>query len=155
MAKHNPNYEYFPLTDRNGNPVQDRYGKEVLTLNVRLYAPDGSVFKMPHGGDPATYTAGKGYKAHPDADWLAKNEEYERAKAESLRISEAQRELRLRSQELKRRSEEKQMADEINAMEAELAKQEAALDGEAPEPESAPEEAPKPKAKAKAKPKAS
>ena len=104
MAKHRPNYEYFPLIGKNGKPVLDRYGSPVLTLDIKLYAPDGSIFRMPHGGEPDTYTAGKGYKAKPDEAWLAKNAEYERMKAESLRISNAQREIKLKHQELTRRT---------------------------------------------------
>lgn len=152
MAKHNPNYEYFPKLNRHGNPILDRSGNPVRTLEIKLYAPDGSVFRMPHGGDPANYVA-KGYLIKPNADWQAKSAEYERAQAESIRISNAQREIRLKHQELQRRAEEKRIADEIAAAEAELAKMEAEMNG-APEPEEVEEHEAAPKAKAKAKPKA-
>lgn len=146
MPKREQYYDYVDLPSK-------KPGVVIETLTRKLYAPDGSIFYMPFGGDPAVYTAGKGYKAKPDAEWRAKNEEYERAQAESLRISNAQREIKLKEQELARRAEEKRMREEIDRVEAELAKREAELNGELePEPEPEPVKAKaKPKAKAKAK----
>lgn len=134
MPKQNPNFEYF------GD-----------TLFAKLYAPDGSIFKVLSPGDEATSYLRKGYKLAPDDVWIAANEEYERAKAESLRISNAQREIKLKEKELERRAEEKRISDEIERIERELAEREAALNAPDPEPEPP---KPKPKAKAKAKPKA-
>lgn len=139
MAKRDPYHEYVDIPGKKPGTVH-------YTLTRKLYAPDGSIFYMPWGGDPATYTAGKGYKAKPDAVWLAANAEYERVQAESLRISNAQREIKFREQELARREEEKRLRAEIDRIDAELAKREAELNGDVVEPEPVAEPKPAPKA---------
>ena len=66
MPKRDSKYDYL------NKPVGNK-GDVIQTLTIKLYAKDGSIFCMPHGGDPATYLV-KGYKAKPDQEWREANE---------------------------------------------------------------------------------
>ena len=157
MATRNDVYEYVTKTMRNG--------KTITTLSVRLYAPDGSVFVMPHGGDPVIYIK-KGYKIAPDEDWREKNRVYEEAKAESLKLSNFQREIKNREKELEAKQERARLMAEMERQNEAMQAAEDALNASPepehhetivdpePEPESVESsiiaDSPKPKAKAKA-----
>lgn len=158
MAKRQRNVEYFTQTIR---------GKEVVTLDAKLYAPDGSIFKMPYGGDVTTYIA-KGYLLKPDTKWQKKHEQHEADKAASLEISNAQREIdnrrkaaAIKRQQLDMRAEMLSLNKSMEEEEARLDELEAELEQAAnlkvtatddAEPEEEPEpEQPKAKVKAKAK----
>jgi hypothetical protein len=133
MATRDKAVEYIDHHTKNG---------VVKTLDIRLYAPDGSLFRMPHGGDPLVYIA-RGYKSKPDSIWQDLNDKHEKVKADSLVRSNFQREIKNREKELEAKKElirfdelmQKQDADMIR-VEAELAVREAKLDGTYVEPES-------------------
>jgi len=95
MARHEQGVEYFEETIR---------GRTVKTLNARLYAPDGSIFKMPQGGNVTTYVS-KGYSLKPTDEWKKKNDIYEQQKADSLELSNFKRELKNQEVENKMREE--------------------------------------------------
>ena len=133
MAQRDPHVEYLVKTVR---------GKRIQTLDIVLYAPDGSVFTMPHGGTTTTYVA-KGYKLKPDAQWNALNEVHEAEKAKSLKVSDFQREIKNREVELVRKKNQLAIEAQMNEVEAQMADAEAELE--------ALENPPKAKAKAKVK----
>ena len=113
MAEKRAGYEYELKTFRNG--------KQMQTLTIVMYAPDGSTFKLPHGGDPASYLM-KGYKATPDSIWRELNDDYEAEKAASLKRSNFQREIKAREIQVKQQeaniSLEKRMRELDEAMAA-------------------------------------
>ena len=119
MPKREAEYDYFDNVDRHGNVIK--------TLDRKLYAPDGSVFRMPFGGTPVRYVA-KGYKLKPDAEWRKLNAEYEEAKAESLKRSDFQRESKNRIAEIKAREEQLALEKQMRELDAEIAAKEAALE---------------------------
>ena len=126
MAVRQNKVEYFDANVR---------GKIVKTLDAKLYAPDGSIFKMPYGGDATTYLA-KGYKLAPDAEWNEKHEEYNKAQEQSLKVSNAQRELQnkraeneVRAKMLADLAEMKQIEQAADAEKARLDALEAELNG--------------------------
>lgn len=140
------------------------------TLSIRLYAPDGSIFIMPHGGKSSRYVS-RGYKYKADDVWRAKNKEHEALKAESLELSNFQRENKNRLAAIETKAK---LLSDIQAMKAQnekLEAQEKELDAihakihdvapePAPEPEPvsvavepAPEPAPAPAKKKPGRPK--
>lgn len=126
MAVRQNKVEYFDANVR---------GKIVKTLDAKLYAPDGSIFKMPYGGDATTYLA-KGYKLAPDAEWNEKHEAYNQAQEQSLKVSNAQRELQnkraeneVRAKMLADLAEMKQIEQAADAEKARLDALEAELNG--------------------------
>lgn len=141
MAKREPNVEYIT------KKVKGHGGKvtEIETMDAKLYAPDGSIFCMPFGGSVLNYVS-KGYKLKPDAEWNEANAKYEQVKAESLKLSNFQREVEGRRLEVERKREHDRMMAEMESINAELEAEEAKLRGDS--------EPAKPKAKAKAKAKA-
>lgn len=138
MAKREQNVEYF--TEK----ISGHGGKitEIETMDAKLYAPDGSIFRLPYGGTVLNYVS-KGYKLKPDDVWREANEKLEAVKAESLKLSNFQREVESRKIELERKRQHEQAMAEMEAINAELEAEESKL-----RKESAPA---KPKAKAKAK----
>ncbi len=144
-AKRSSFYEYVDIDVSDGN-VQK-------TLNIKLYAPEGHIFIMPHGGDPASYTSRKGYKAKPDDIWRKANVEYEKAQALSLKRSDFQRDMKAKkvqldsdAESLKIDAEMQKMNDEIDSQQRALDKQREAIDSDFsgdPEP-SIPENIPDP-----------
>lgn len=144
MPKRDAKYDYVD------KPVGNK-GDVIQTLIIKLYAPDGSIFKMPHGGDPATYLV-KGYKAKPDQVWRDANDAYEEAKAQSLRVSNFRRESKEREAELVRKKEsldiDRKMRETLEAIEKAEAELAEAVDEFNEQPD--PIREPKPKAKKKA-----
>jgi len=100
---------------------------EIETMSIVLYNPkDGDTFIMPQGGSPLTYIA-RGYMMKPDAAWHAKHAELVEAKAQSLKVSNFQREIKHRAIEVERVKEVNRINAEMELVEAEMAKAEAAL----------------------------
>jgi hypothetical protein len=101
----------------------------VKTLSIRLYAPDGDTFIMPHGGDPMAYTNQKrGFKIEPDDIWRAANKEFEAAKAASLKLSNFQRDIKHRAKALETKAALIESTRAMEAMEAAMAAAESAID---------------------------
>lgn len=125
MAKRKKGYEYLDAKTKDAN------GKPIIThtLTVVLYAPDGSIFHMPHGGDPANYLM-KGFKSSPDDIWREKNAEYERVKDESLKISNMERETKEKLRDLESKRESLENKKKLEALEARLAEEQARLEAE-------------------------
>lgn len=123
-------------------------------LWVKLYAPEGSIFNMPPGGDVMNMVA-KGYLIHVNDEWREKSIEYEEAKAASLKISDEQREMKFRQVNLERKQDHVTLSEKMATHEADM---EAAEDkitaAEAKMAEAAAAKALRPKAKAKVKPRA-
>jgi len=71
--------------------------------------------------------ASRGYMLKPDADWHAKNKVLLAAKAQSLKVSNFQREIKHRAIEGERIKEENRVNAEMERLEAEMSAQEAAL----------------------------
>lgn len=145
MPKRDSKYEYL------NKPVGNK-GDIVQTLTIKLYAQDGSIFYMPHGGDPAAYLV-KGYKAKPDQAWRESNEAYEEGKARSLKVSDFRRESKEREAELVRKKEalevDRKMRETLEAIEKAEAELAEAVDEFNEQPD--PIREPKPKAKPKKK----
>lgn len=159
MALHDPELEYMPRLRKNGDVVTDKNGNTVYTMSIKLYAPDGDVYGFPQGCSPLRMIS-KGYLTHATPEWKEKAAIFEKNKADSVRLSQLQGQVRNRKKAIE--AEEKLQA-EIKAMEsldAELTAKEDALKGiepvvaEAPLPDIETVSAPKPKAKSKARPKA-
>lgn len=122
MAKKRPGYEYVSIPNGKGG-IQE-------TLTIQLYAPDGSVFKLPHGGDPSTYI-NKGYKMHADPLWNEANDTHEAEKAASLKRSNFQKDIKHREIAANQRAEDIAIEKSMQALDAEMAEKEAALETEA------------------------
>lgn len=126
-----PGVEYIDIETKKGT---------VETLSMRLYAPDGSIFTMPHGGTVLTYTAkDPPFKLKPDDVWYAAHEEREAINAASLKVSNFQREIKNREEALKAKQI---LADQMIEMERQISEMdaaEAALDNPSETVEVAPE----------------
>ena len=137
MAKRDPQLEYMDIHAPNGSKIE--------TMTVKLYAPDGDIFAMPHGGSALRYVS-KGYSLHATPEWEEKHKELMKVKADSLRLSKLQGEIKNRKKAIE--AQEKLNADyaELEKLDAELKAKEDTLNGVEPV-----KVAEKPKAKAKAK----
>ena len=71
-------------------------GRSMNTATVKLYAPEGSYFYMPQGGEVLTYVA-RGYKTEPDAAWNKAHADYTAVQAASKKLSDFQREIKDRA----------------------------------------------------------
>ena len=119
MARRNPNYDYYDKPMANGSTQQ--------TLVIKLYAPDGSIFYMPHGGDPARYL-GKGYQIKPDqGDWESKHKQYLEEQARSLKVSNFQRTIKERETKAAADKAHLEAEEEMLRIEAEMEAQEAEI----------------------------
>jgi hypothetical protein len=120
MAKRkNDLYDYVDEPNKSGGVTK--------TLRVKLYSPEGHVYHMPHGGDPAVYTSKRGYKTQPDAAWHKLNEAYEAAQVKSLKLSEFQREHKERLLKLEQEAETLKLEQTMAAQEEAMAEAEAEL----------------------------
>jgi hypothetical protein len=152
-ARDIPGVEYFDKKIIRGGETH-----KVKTLSIVMYAPDGSIFLMPHGGNPMTYIA-KGYLFVPNEDWHEKHRNLEESNATSLKISDFQREIGNRTKEVARKKAQADILTEMHRLDAEMQAAEDALATPPQAAEVAPQEviseavdpapAPKPKAKAK------
>ena len=133
MPKREAEYDYFDELDKNGNVRK--------TLDRKLYAPDGSIFRMPFGGNPVKYLD-RGFRFKPNAEWQEKHEAWKEAQAESKKRSDFQRESKNRVAALAQKEQDillrKDMAEldaKIQAEEARLASLEASIGEVSDEPE--------------------
>jgi hypothetical protein len=122
MAEKRQGYEYEVKTFKNG--------KQMQTLTIVMYAPDGSIFKLPHGGDPATYLH-KGFKSKPDGVWNALNAEYEAEKAASLKRSNFQRDIKSREIQAAQQEANISLEKRMRELDESMAKKEAELEDQA------------------------
>jgi hypothetical protein len=142
MAQRDGLTEFVDLADKRGEVTE--------TLTRRLYAPDGSIFDMPWGGNPLTYIK-RGYKIERDPEWQKLNDDHESRKKDSLKLSNFQRDIKNRTIAVEAKA---LLSKEIADMERLEAQITALENGETmptptPEPEAVtmPAETPQPKAK--------
>lgn len=135
MAKRNPNYNYIDKKIYNRNT--GKLKGIVETLITELYCIDGSIFKLPWGGDPATYTNKmtaertpladrfganmQMFQAKPTPKWEEQHEIWLSEKASSTRFSDKQRELRLKKIQVQNKVEEVSIIHEEKEMDRQLA----------------------------------
>jgi hypothetical protein len=117
MASRDKQVEYIDVNTSRG---------VIHTMDIRLYAPDGSIFRMPHGGDPLLYI-GRGYLSKPSPAWQELNDEYEKNKAVSLKRSDFQREVKNREKALEAKKELLRFDELMKSQDAEMERVEAEL----------------------------
>jgi len=137
MAKRDPLLEYMDIQGPNGSKIE--------TMTVKLYAPEGHIFAMPHGGSALRYVA-KGYEIHSTPEWEEKHKEYLKIQADSLRLSKLQGEIKNRKKAIEAQEKLNDDYAELEKLDVELKAKEDTLNGVEPV-----KVAEKPKAKAKAK----